>query len=51
MSDQPLDDELDPEEDEPETDDDFERAPQPGNTPDPDEPPYDSGAITSRDDL
>ena len=32
-----------------EKDDDVDRAPQPGNTPAPDEPPFGSGAITGRD--
>jgi hypothetical protein len=46
MTDHIQDDELEPDADESEETEDFERAPQPGNTPAPGEPPLDLGAIT-----
>ena len=51
MSDHIQDDELERDESESEDtdDDDVDRAPQPGNTPAPNEPPGETGAITSRD--
>ena len=50
MDDHSQDDQFEPEEEESEdTDDELDRAPQPGNTPAPDEGPLESGAITGYD--